>query len=179
MRLSAISDEIRDDLAEALHVLKAEGFRYVDISGIRGKTVDVFTQEEIEGVKRTVAENGFQVSNIAAFGFMFAKLYEDYELGDIGRWGTNFVGSPKEQLHHLYFLCSAARQLGAESIRLFPFRYPENRTVVGTKEDRDKIVQYMKQAAAIAKAEGVRLLLENCPYTHCPKGLMKIGRAHV
>ena len=80
--------------------------------------------------------------------------------------------------YHLKVLenaCWIANELDCPKIRIFPFRWPNNRKgPYGTKLDFEKIIENIKKALDISKKYHVTLMLENCPYSHLPKGKMTL-----
>ncbi|MDX8417575.1 sugar phosphate isomerase/epimerase family protein [Absicoccus intestinalis] len=87
----------------------------------------------------------------------------------------NGTGDIKTHLHALENACQIAHALHCLTIRIFPFRWPDNRKgPFGTKEDMDRIIPNIKRAIEIAKSYQVTLVLENCPYSHLPKGEMTL-----
>lgn len=67
------------------------------------------------------------------------------------------------------------KKLGASVVRSFPFRAPDNRkSPFGTPADYKKIVANMRRLAQVGEQEGVVFAVENCPYSHLPKGEMTL-----
>lgn len=60
-------------------------------------------------------------------------------------------------------------------IRIFSFRWPDNRKPpFGTEKDYKHIISNIKEAVEIALEMNRILVLENCPYSHLPKGEMTL-----
>ncbi|WP_289688758.1 sugar phosphate isomerase/epimerase family protein, partial [Faecalibaculum rodentium] len=112
--------------------------------------------------------------SLATTLFFMAPLYDDYEISLFKPEFAVFRGSIQDHLKQLDHACHLADIFGCSILRVFPFRFPDNRPGKkgGTEEDLDKIAHIMKQAADIAAAHGKVLVLENCPYSHLPKGKM-------
>ncbi len=170
MLKSIITDQISMDLEEALKTAKKYGFNSVELHGVWGKTIEDCSFDEVSEVKRLLNQYDMKVTNLATTIFFMCKLKEDYviELFNPDFKTTNSV-TLDEHLMSLEKACQIAERLDCPNIRIFPFRYPENHIEVGTTEDLDLIATNFKKAAKIAEKYNVTLVVENCPYSHCPK----------
>ena len=170
MLKSIITDQISMDLEVALVTAKKFGFSCVELHGVWGKTIEDCSDEEVDDIKRLLDKYDMRVSNLATTIFLMCKLRDDYE---IKPFENGFVVTAGETLdEHLEALKRAsaiAKKLDCENIRIFPFRYPENHVVVGTETDLELIVRNFKKALEIIKNKQITLVVENCPYSHCPK----------
>ena len=173
MNKSIITDQISMDLEEALITAKSFGFSYVELHGVWGKTIEDCSYVEVEKIKRLLNQYGMRVSNLATTVFLMCKLKDDYE---IKPFGSGFVVtsavSLDEHLKALGRACVIAKKLECEYIRIFPFRYPENHLVVGVEDDLEIIAENFRKALEVIQNEPVTLVVENCPYSHCPKVVM-------
>jgi len=167
---SIITDQISMDLELALSIAKESGFNTVELHGVWGKTIEDCSDEEVDEIKRLLDKYEMRVSNLATTIFLMCKLKDDYE---IKPFGSGFVVTSsvtlEEHLNTLRRACLIAKKLDCGNIRIFPFRYPENHLEVGTQEDLELIAANFKRALDVIQNESVTLVVENCPYSHCPK----------
>ncbi len=174
MKSAIISDQLNDDLYTSLKLAKEAGYDYVELHNVFNKSIEECNMAEIEQIKAMLDEFDLKVVNIASTIFFLCPLYPHYR---VSSFNAGFHAIQGELVYHMAMLhnaCRAAKALDCQYVRVFPFRFPDNDdiVVVGTKEDRNAIVEVLKQAVHIAKVYDVTLVLENCPYSHCPKGLM-------
>lgn len=175
MQKSIITDQISMDLEEALILAKQNGFDFVELHGVWDKTIEACTVEEVSEIKRLLTKYEMHVSNLATTIFFMCKLKPDYVLKSFSPSFKTCEGDRiEEHLELLKRACQIAQELDCPCIRLFPFRYPENHILVGTDEDMALITQQFAKALTIAQAYNVTLVVENCPYSHCPKPEMTL-----
>ena len=170
MRKSIITDQISMDLEMALKLAKENGFDCVELHGVWDKTIEDCTDEEVTEIKRLLTKYEMSVSNLATTIFFMCKLKPNYILKSFSPTFKTCQGdSVDEHLDALKRACEIATQLDCPNIRIFPFRYPENHILVGTDDDLELITRNFSKALEIAKHYKVTLVVENCPYSHCPK----------
>lgn len=175
MKLSIISDQVSQDLEEALKIIVKEGYEYVELHNVFGHSIETCTKEEVEIIKHLLNRYHVKVSNIASTLFFLCPLYQ----GDkVSLFNPGFYSIQGDLEYHLKVLenaCWIANELDCPKIRIFPFRWPDNRKgPYGTKLDFEKIIENIKKALDISKKHHVTLMLENCPYSHLPKGKMTL-----
>lgn len=173
MKLSIISDQVSQDLEEALNIIVKEGYEYVELHNVFGHSIETCTREEVDEIQRLLKQYSVKVSNIASTIFFLCPLYPEDE---VSLFNPNFYSIKGNLEYHLKVLenaCWIANALECPEIRIFPFRWPDNRKgPYGTKHDFEKIIENIKKALHISKKYHVTLMLENCPYSHLPKGKM-------
>lgn len=172
--LSIISDEIDNDPKKAFPIIAENGYRYVELHNINDKTIEELNSDEIDELKKLLKENKLKVSNLASTIFFLCPLKPDYHVSLFNQAFHCIEGNVPVHLEYLKNACKIANELSCKTIRIFPFRYPDNEEykIVGNDDDIMMISIYVKQACGIAAKYGITLLLENCPYSHCPKGEM-------
>ena len=172
---SVIADEISSDLEQAFSVIHAKGFTHTELHNVFGKSIEELTDQETEEVKRLLEQYELQVSDLASTVFFLCPLQEGDEVRGFSESFHAVSGSLQEHLNWLRRACKIAEKLNCPNIRLFPFRFPENRKPpFGTESDMEKIVSAMRMASEAAGEYDVTLVVENCPYSHLPKGEMTL-----
>ena len=176
MKLSIISDQVSQDFLEACKTISDLGLDTVEIHNVFNKSIEQCNFNEVKQIKEILKKYNLKVSNIASTVFFMAKLYEDYE---ISLFNENFHvvnGTIEDHLIALENACKIANELDCKSVRIFPFRFPDNKvnTKFGTDKDLNEIFKHLKKAISIAEKYDICLGLENCPYSHCPKGEMTL-----
>ncbi|WP_217948479.1 sugar phosphate isomerase/epimerase family protein [Faecalibaculum rodentium] len=174
MKPCIITDQITQNLAIASKTIRDHGLHLVELHGIEGKSVECLSEKEAQSAKALLDQAGLKTASLATTLFFMAPLYDDYEISLFKPEFAVFRGSIQDHLKQLEHACRLADIFECSVLRVFPFRFPDNRPGKkgGTEEDLDKIAKIMKQAADIAAAHGKVLVLENCPYSHLPKGKM-------
>lgn len=176
MRKSIITDQISMDLEEALNIANKNGFSYVDLHGVWGKTIEDCSDEEVKEIQRLLKKYDMKVSNLATTVFFMCKLKDDYVLKSFSPTFTVTSGdSIEDHLGYLEKACLIAEKIDCPTIRIFPFRYPENHILVGTEEDLAMIADNFAKAMTVAEKHKVTIVVENCPYSHCPKPAMTLN----
>ncbi|MGN1276718.1 MAG: sugar phosphate isomerase/epimerase family protein [Floccifex sp.] len=175
MNLGIISDQIDLDLEKALSIIKEQGYDTVELHSVFDKPVETLTKEEAYQAKEILDSYGMKVSNLATTIFFLCPLYENDEVTLFNDAFHCIKGNVQDHLNQIENACQVAKILGCFKLRMFPFRFPENRMApFGTQKDMETICTYFKQAADIAQKFDCELIIENCPYSHCPKGEMTL-----
>lgn len=172
MYKSIITDQLSMDLEEALICAKKYGYSYIEIHSLWGKTIEDLDKEEIVKVKKLLAKYDMKVSCVASTIFFMCSLYDDYK---ISNFNSNFLVSEGNFSQHLEKLKNAieiAHMLDTKVIRIFPFRAPDDKKIIGTDEDINLIVEKLTIASKMVEGTDIILALENCPHSYLPKGTM-------
>lgn len=174
IKCAIISDQLSFDLQESFRLIHEQGYRYVELHSVFGQSIEECNSAQIAQIKELLDKYDLQVVNIASTIFFLCPLYPNYR---VSLFKESFHAIEGQKVYHMAMLhnaCRAANALGCKTVRVFPFRYPDNEEieVVGTKADIAAIAEVLKEAACIAAKYDVVLALENCPYSHCPKGAM-------
>lgn len=175
-KYAIITDQIDQKLRVACKQIKEEGYRYVELHNVFGKSIEECSEAECNVIKEILEEYQLEVVNIASTVFFLCPLFENYQVSLFNEEFHAIKGDVKYHLAMLHNACKIAKKLNCKTIRIFPFRYPDNEdiVIVGTKQDQKVIVENFKKAVKIAKFYDVTLVVENCPYSHCPKGEMTL-----
>ena len=170
-----ITEYVDTSLSRALPQIADLGFETVELHTIDGTPVEGCTDEQLVDSKVLLDRYHMHVANIASTIFFDARLFPTDDLGDATTDYPCASGDIDDHLAHLRRAIDAAKVLGSPSVRVFPFRYPNNRpTPFGTAVDREAIEGHLRQALQVAREGDVTIVLENCPHTHLPKGKMTL-----
>ncbi|MDO4672641.1 MAG: sugar phosphate isomerase/epimerase family protein [Porphyromonadaceae bacterium] len=170
---SIITDQVDQDLEKALSIIQKNGYKAIELHNVFSKSIESCSNEEVYQIRDLLDVYSMKVSNISSTIFFLCPLYEKDQVSLFNDTFHAVYGTVEDHLNFLKRACWIANVLGCPRIRLFPFRFPDNRKPpFGIKEDRDRIMDALQKAVSIAKAQDVTLVLENCPYSHLPKGQM-------
>lgn len=175
MYLSVITDQINADLNTALRIAQEYGYRDVELHNVFGKSIEQCDDHEVDQIKALLKKYDCRVSCIASTVFFLCPLLEGDQVSLFNPEFYTIEGGVDEHLQYLKRACEIAKALDCPRVRVFPFRFPDNRPpYFGTDEHIALIIEYVKKAVAVAETYGITLVLENCPYSHLPKGAMTI-----
>lgn len=175
MKPSIITDQINQDLETALKTIKEKGYKYVELHNVFGKTIEACTKEEVMKIKELLNKYEMKVTNISSTVFFLCPLYNEDIVTLFNPEFYTIEGNVEKHLKYLENACVIAKELDCPRIRVFPFRWPDNRKgPFGTSKHKEIIVSNLKKAVDIASKYDVTLVLENCPYSHMPKGKMTL-----
>lgn len=144
IRLSAFADEIAANLDEQVAVLREEHINYLELRKAWDINVLDLSDQQVETVKRTLAEHGIKVS---AIGSPIGKVPID--------------ASFDEHLHRFERAITCARALGTPYIRIFSFYPPAAAPGTDPAAYRDEVLRRLREMTARARAADVTLLHEN------------------
>lgn len=175
MYLSVITDQIDADLNTALRIAKEYGYHDVELHNVFGKSIEQCNDTEVEQIKSLLKTYDCKVSCIASTVFFLCPLLEGDQVTLFNPEFYTIEGGLEEHLRYLERACVIAKALDCPRVRIFPFRFPDNRApYFGTDEHIALIIENVKKAVTVAEKHGITLVLENCPYSHLPKGAMTI-----
>lgn len=172
MSISIITDQIGQDFEKSCAIAKHHGFDFVEIHSLWGKTVEDLQSFEIKKVKDILIKYQLRVSNLATTVFFMAKLYPNDTITSFNDRFIAVKGRTSEHIEAAKRAFEIAIALDSPSIRVFPFRAPENRKIIGTAEDQRMIIEQYIRLIPWAEQAKKQLLIENCPHTHLPRGEM-------
>lgn len=175
MYASILTDQIDDNLETALQIARLYHYEYVELHTLLGKSIEQCSMKEVNYIKSLLKKYDMKVSCISSTIFLMCPLRDNYQLSQVHDTFKTIEGFVPSHLKHLKNACKIAKRLQCPRIRIFPFRFPDNCPApFGTQDDITQIMRYIREAVKIAEAEEITLVLENCPYSHLPKGLMTI-----
>ncbi len=142
--ISAFGDEIADDLATQLAVLRELQIGYLELRGAWGKNVLRFTDDEAHTVRALCDQQGIGVSAIGS------------------PIGKSALADPIEQeLANLERIITIGRIVGTQRVRVFSFYPPDLSSNAHYDQYVDAVVERLQQLATVAGNAGCELLLEN------------------
>lgn len=141
MTLSAFSDEIDPMLEKQIPVLKRCGISYIEIRGVNGKGIDLYSLGEAVRIKKELKDNGISVS---AVGSPIGKISitDDFE----------------PHFQHFRHVVELAKLFETEYIRMFSFYIPDGRDPTDFQEE---VLRRLERLIEYAEKNGVVLLHEN------------------
>lgn len=155
MKLSAITDEISQDLEHALDVLGEYGAEGAELRGLWGVNIADLDDHHVARAQKALRAHGLKVSCLAS---PFYKC--DIASSDAAVAGRMHLASARgydEQMDLLKRLCDLADAFETRFIRVFSFW----RRGELTEEVERHIVEAFAKPLEIAAARNVTLLLEN------------------
>jgi L-ribulose-5-phosphate 3-epimerase len=153
-KLGVITDEITQDFEQALLWLKGFGLEWVELRFVWDKYVTQFSNADAQRAKDLLAKHSMKVSVVDS------PYFKSLLPGTQSRFGEG-KGNPMqsdfaEQEALLERAIACARDFGTDKVRIFSFlRVAEPKTVF------DRVAKELDKTAALAKREGIRLVLEN------------------
>lgn len=175
MQYAIITDQICEDLERALQIAKAHHYSHVELHNVFGKSIEECSLAEVEHIRTLLQTYHLEVSCIASTVFFLCPLYEGDQVSLFNDSFYAIEGDINTHLRYLENACRIAKCLNCPRVRIFPFRFPDNRKPpFGVQEDMNAILRAIRLALRIAKEYDITLVLENCPYSRLPKGMMTI-----
>ena len=153
-RLGVISDEITQDFEKALLWIKGFGLEWVELRFVWNKYVTDFTPDDVKRVKDLLAKHSMKVSVVDSpyFKTLLPGTQSKFAEGKPDPLQSDF----SRQDAILERAMARAKDFGTNKVRIFSFlRVTEPKTVF------DRVAKELEKTAAIAKREGIRLVLEN------------------
>lgn len=140
-KLGVVTDEISDDLEEAIEIAKSWGLEYIELHGVWGENICDVDAATLSKTIRIVKESGLTVTNIDSLTLR-CDLDNDEEYS--------------QHIKHLLRSIEIAPLFDTNVVRLFSFWKEEN-----VEEKWDQIFEKMELPIKIAEREGVILGFEN------------------
>jgi sugar phosphate isomerase/epimerase len=157
LKLGIITDEISQDLDEALNFTASYSLSYCELRSIGGKNIMNMTQGELESAKRIIEQHQFHVSDIGSPIYKW-NLPEMPALPNERRdtFKASFTEQDAKDLLNKSF--QIARLFGTDKVRIFSYW-----RVKDPEKAYPHVVPRLKKAAALAERNKILLLLENEP----------------
>jgi len=156
MDVAVITDEISQDIDEALAVMARCDVRIAEIRAVWDTNCVDLDELSLERLRQTLHRAGISVCGIAS-PFFKCDLFEG-EKAERGRMHQAREVGLDEQMALLERCFDVAERLGTNRIRVFSFW----RKGDPTPEIEDRIVEMFQEPLARAEARGMELLLEKC-----------------
>ncbi|EFH81621.1 sugar phosphate isomerase/epimerase family protein [Ktedonobacter racemifer] len=148
MRLSIVTDEISQDLKQALHVCRDLRVDMVELRKVEGKDIVFHDTASLMRIQSLLRDQGFRVCSIAS-PFLKCPLWSELAL----------TARTKEQAREWDLLqrsFEVATLFGAPLVRTFSFlRIPDPTTI------RPVLLEVIAEAARLTEEAGLKLVLEN------------------
>jgi sugar phosphate isomerase/epimerase len=140
-KIGVVTDEISDDLQEAIRIAKSWGLEYIELHRVWGKNICDVDEATLSKVITIVRASGLAVTNIDSLTLRcYLENDEEYS----------------QHIRHLLRSIEIAPLFDTDVVRLFSFWKEEN-----VEERWDQIFEKMELPIRIAEREGVILGLEN------------------
>ncbi len=154
LKLGCFTDEISQDLDEAIEVMREFGVQYAELRSIWGRNILDMERDELEKAQGILQRAGIKVACIASPLFKCHLFQEEKPRGDLHLARER---SLEEQWATLRRSLQLAHFFHAPIVRTFSFW----RVCEPNEEIFRRIAPYLSQAAEEAHKEGVILALEN------------------
>jgi len=168
-KLGVITDEISQDLDQALEFMARYSLSYCELRTIGGKNIMSMSQPELERAKQIIDKRQFHVSDIPSPIYkwnlpeMPARPSEKRDT-----FNAQFTEEDAEDVLKKSF--EIARLFGTEKVRIFSYW-----RVQDPDQAYPHIVRRLKKAAALAEEHKILLVLENEPSCNVATG-KELGR---
>lgn len=152
--LGVITDEVTQDFEQALVWAKGFGLEWVELRFLWNKYVTELTGDEVKRAKELLAKYGLGVSVVDSpylktlLPGTSSKFYDAK--------GDPLQSAYAQQAKVLEKAMARAKDFATDKVRIFSFL-----RVAEPKEVFDRVAKELEKTAAIAKREGIRLVLEN------------------
>jgi sugar phosphate isomerase/epimerase len=153
--LGIITDELTQNLEEALKFITGYGLHWCELREVWGKNIMILPQQDLERARKLIAEQGVRVSDIATPIFKWnlpgatTRPGEKHDFA-VGSFTEEDADPLLEKAFHL------ARLFGTQKVRIFSYwRVAEPEKVYPQVRDR------LARAARLAEQNGMVLVLEN------------------
>jgi sugar phosphate isomerase/epimerase len=153
-KLGVITDEITQDLEQALQWIKGFGLEWVELRFVWNKYVTEFTADDVKRAKDLLAKYSMKVSVLdsAYFKTLLPGTQSKFAEGKPDPLQSGF----SQQDGILERAMARAKSFGTDRVRIFSFlRVAEPGAVF------DRVAKELDRTAGIAQREGIRLVLEN------------------
>jgi sugar phosphate isomerase/epimerase len=154
LKLGCFTDEISQDLEEAIELMKEFGVQYAELRSIWGRNILDMGDEELGKAREMLQEAGMKVSCIASPLFKCHLFQDEKPRGDLHLAKER---SLDEQWDILKRSLDLAHFFNAPIVRTFSFW----RVCEPNEEIFKRIAPYLRRAAEEAHKEGLILALEN------------------
>ncbi|MBR3692645.1 MAG: sugar phosphate isomerase/epimerase [Clostridia bacterium] len=138
--LSCFADEIDPSPRIQMDEMEKHGISYMEVRGINGKNISLYTPEDVRSIKEDFWKRGFRVSSLGSpIGKI--KLTDDFE----------------DQLNLFRRMLEIAKIFETDYIRMFSFFIPEEEC----DKSRDEVLRRWERYIEVARGSGITLLHEN------------------
>lgn len=153
-KLGVITDEVTQDLEQALIWAKSFGLSWVEFRFVWNKYVTDFTGDDVKRAKDLLAKYGMRVSVVDSpyFKTLLPGTTSKFDDPKNDKLQSDFASQPGI-LEHAF---ARAKDFGTDKVRIFSFL-----RVSDPKAVFDRVAKELDKTAEIAKKENIRVVLEN------------------
>jgi L-ribulose-5-phosphate 3-epimerase len=153
-QLGVITDEVTQDLEQALVWSKSFGLRWVELRFVWNKYVVDFRPDDVKRAKELLSKYQTRVSVVDSpyFKTLLPGTRSRYSDGIADPLQSEFA----KQDAILERAIARAKDFGTDKVRIFSFL-----RVADTQSVFERVAKELERSAAIAQQEGIRLVLEN------------------
>jgi L-ribulose-5-phosphate 3-epimerase len=153
-QLGIITDEVTQDLEQALQWIKGFGLHWAELRFAWNKYVTEFSVDDVKRAQDLLAKYSMKVSVIdsAYFKTLLPGTQSTFDTSKADPLQSDF-GAQKGILERAM---QRAKDFGTNKIRIFAFLRVDD-----PKRVFDRVAKELEETAAVAHREGIRLLLEN------------------
>jgi len=152
--ISVMTDQLGLDFEDAVKQLAEWDVEWVDLrSGIYGRGIDEVTDADVERAGVALEQQGLRVACLSS---RLNSPWKDYDLWDEKDW--------EAELGHLDRLLELCKAFDADLLRVYAYRKPNPDVALerpDLKEYLGPISRRLGEAAEMAAAQNIRLVLEN------------------
>ncbi len=153
-KLGIITDEVTQDLQQALVWAKGFGLNWVELRFVWGKYVTEFTGDEVKRAQDLLAKYGMKVSVVDSPYFKTLLPGTTSKFSDAKNDPMQSDFAQQEAVLERAF--ARARGFGTDKVRIFAFlRVAEPKSVF------ERVAKELERTASVAQREGMRVVLEN------------------
>jgi len=162
------------DFEKALHIISNKGFEYIEVHSLWNKTIEELSYSEIKRAKKLIDKYKLKVSCLSSSLFLMCPLFKDIE--SLGQFSSKFITFKGDYKNHVEYLMKSieySQVLQTDYIRIFPFKKEANSNP-SYKDIIGEISELLIEPVRMAKYKNKVLVLENCPHTYLPTGIMTV-----
>jgi L-ribulose-5-phosphate 3-epimerase len=169
MKRCIITDQVNSDFEEALKKCRKLGYPSVEIHALWGKTVEQLSEVEAYAAADLLKKYDIHAVMLATTLFLMAPLRETDTIIKFNPSYPVFQGTYAQHVEALQHTLKLAKIIGCSSVRVFPFRAPENRIVIGDEDDQFLIVDRFRTPVRWPKRKASPCYWRIVPSAICPK----------
>ena len=154
-KLGVLTEEVDDDLANTLSIMKELGLEYSEISKLWGKKVSQLNSSEVKKAKKLLDDSNIKVSCISPMIFFNVPLRA---ASDADCYWGNYL----EHIEALHRSIDIAKELGTNIIRIFSFKTEVLLEPPLTGNHWPILIEKFQEPIEIAEKEGIILAIETC-----------------
>lgn len=139
--LSCFADEIDPSPALQMDEMEKHGIRYMEVRGINGRNISLYSHEDVRKIKDEFWARGFRVSSMGS---------------PIGK--INITDDFEDQLNLFKSMLETAKIFETDYIRMFSFFIPKGEEPI---KYRDEVLRRWERYIDAARGSGITLLHEN------------------